>query len=347
MAKNELSSIAVSAFCENLAMMLEAGIQPDEAAALLAEDTHNPLFHKTAQTMQESLLLGSTLSEAAKNCGTFPPYVVKMIAAGEASGRTDAVLRSLARHYSAQDQLQKKLKSAVVYPGLLLGLMALILIVLLSQVLPVFTGVYNRFAGNVASSSFAYIQFAYGVGWFALVITLLLAALLVFCLVTARTTKGRSRLSGLFELLPLTSSASRKLAVARFTSTLSIFIASGVDVDTALDAADGMVDHGETHEKIQKCKISMSKGSGLATAIFNEKVFEPLYGRMLLSGARSGNLEQVLARLSDLFTQDANNALDSLIDSIEPLLAGFLTISVGVTLLSVMLPLIGILGTIG
>jgi type II secretory pathway component PulF len=211
----------------------------------------------------------------------------------------------------------------------------------------VFTGVYNRFAGNVASSSFAYIQFAYGVGWFALVITLLLAALLVFCLVTARTTKGRSRLSGLFELLPLTSSASRKLAVARFTSTLSIFIASGVDVDTALDAADGMVDHGETHEKIQKCKDSMSKGSGLATAIFNEKVFEPLYGRMLLSGARSGNLEQVLARLSDLFTQDANNALDSLIDSIEPLLAGFLTISVGVTLLSVMLPLIGILGTIG
>ena len=78
-----------------------------------------------------------------------------------------------------------------------------------------------------------------------------------------------------------------------------------------------------------------------------QKVFEPLYGRMLISGARSGQADTVLARLSQLFTQDAQAAMDALIDSIEPILAAFLTLAVGVTLLAVMLPLIGILGSIG
>ena len=91
----------------------------------------------------------------------------------------------------------------------------------------------------------------------------------------------------------------------------------------------------------------MQKGKGLSTALFEQKVFEPLYGRMLISGARSGQADTVLARLSQLFTQDAQAAMDALIDSIEPILAAFLTLAVGVTLLAVMLPLIGILGSIG
>ncbi len=347
MAKNELSSLAVSAFCENLAMMLEAGIQPDEAAALLAEDTSTGPFQQAAKAMQRSLLLGASLSQAAKDTGMFPDYAVQMIAAGEVSGRTDGVLRSLARHYAGQDQLEKKLKSAVVYPGILLGLMALILIVLLAKVLPVFTGVYQSLAGDVASSSYAYIRLAYGVGWAALIVTLLLAALLAAGLILSRTTAGRAKLSGLFERLPLTAPASRKLAVARFTSALSIFTASGVDVDTAMNAAGEMVAHGGLQAQIQRCKAAMAEGKGLATAIFEQRLLEPLYGRMLLSGARSGSTENVLARLAQLFTQDADQALDRLIDSIEPVLAGFLTLAVGITLLSVMLPLIGILGAIG
>ena len=79
----------------------------------------------------------------------------------------------------------------------------------------------------------------------------------------------------------------------------------------------------------------------------DQKLFEPLYARMLLSGERSGKTEQVLARLTSLFTQDADDELDRVVDMVEPAISAFLTVAVGITLLSVMLPLIGILGTVG
>lgn len=347
MAKNELNSLAVSAFCESMAMMLEAGIQPDEAAALLAEDSGAGQLQQAARSMQKSLLLGESLSQAAKTCGMFPDYAVRMIAAGEVSGRTDSVLRSLARHYASQDQLQKKLKSAVFYPGVLLGLTAVILAVLVAKVLPVFTGVYQSLAGSLAGSSYGYIRFAYVVGWAALAVTLLLAAALAAGLILSRSASGAHRLARMFEVVPFTASAARKLAVARLASALSLFLASGVDADTALTAASDMVEHQGLRAQLQACHEEMQKGKGLSTALFEQKVFEPLYGRMLISGARSGQTDTVLARLSQLFTQDAQAAMDALIDSIEPILAAFLTLAVGVTLLAVMLPLIGILGSIG
>lgn len=347
MAKNELNSLIVSAFCESMAMMLEAGIQPDEAAALLAEDSGTGPMQQAALSIQKSLLLGESLSQAARASGVFPDYAVRMIAAGEVSGRTDRVLRSLARHYASQDQLQKKLKSSVFYPGVLLGLTALILAVLVAKVLPVFTGVYQSLSGSLAASSYGYIRFAYAVGWAALLLTLLLAALLVAGLVLSGSSAGARRLSALFEKLPLTAPAARKLAVARLSSALTLFLASGVDADTALTAAADMVDHQALRAQLQACHQEMEQGKGLATVLFEHKIFEPLYGRMLLSGARSGQTDSVLARLTQLFTQDAQTALDRLIDAIEPLLAAFLTLAVGVTLLAVMLPLIGILGSIG
>ena len=156
--------------------------------------------------------------------------------------------------------------------------------------------------------------------------------------VLGRTAAGRARLSHVFQRLPLTAAASRKLAVARLAGALDIFIASGLDADTAMEAAEGMVDHTGLHAAITAARGQMAQGSGLATAVHDQKLFEPLYARMLLSGERSGKTEQVLARLT---------SLDRVVDMVEPAISAFLTVAVGITLLSVMLPLIGILGTVG
>ena len=177
MAKRELDALAVSALCENLALLLGAGIQLDEAAGLLCEDSAAGPFREAARTMQKALLLGESLSSAVEKTGALPGYAVRMIAAGEKAGRTEPVLNSLARYYASQARLQKKLHSAVVYPAVLLGLMAAILAVLLAWVLPVFTGVYEGLVGDIATSSYGYIRLAYWVGGVALAVTLVLAVL--------------------------------------------------------------------------------------------------------------------------------------------------------------------------
>ena len=257
------------------------------------------------------------------------------------------MLNSLARYYASQARLQKKLRSAVVYPAVLLGLMAAILAVLVIRVLPVFQGVYEGLVGDLYTSSYGYIRLAYWVGGVALAVTLVLAVLVAAGAVLGRRAAGRAVLSRVFQRLPFTAPASRKLAVAQLAGALDIFIASGLDADTAMEAAEGMVDHEQLHKGIAAARAQMAAGAGLGTAVHDQKLFEPLYARMLLSGERSGKTEPVLARLTELFTQDADDEMDRVVDRVEPALAAFLTVAVGVTLLSVMLPLIGILGTVG
>ncbi len=203
MAQKEMNPLAVSAFCESMAMMLQSGISPDEAAGLLAEDSCENDFHAAALAVQKPLLLGDTLASAMEQSGFFPPYCCQMVAAGEKAGRTESVLRSLSRYYESRDRMNRKLRSAVVYPMVLLLIMAAILAVLLAAVLPVFTGVYENLTGGVGSSSFAYIQVSQIVGWVALVVTLVLGVGLLIGAGLSRSPKRAGDFVPLFRKVPL------------------------------------------------------------------------------------------------------------------------------------------------
>lgn len=349
MANKQLESLAISVFCENMAMMLGAGIGAEEAAGLLGEDSTQGSFHDAAKSVQKFLLLqGGTLSEAVAQSGYFPAYVSDMIRVGESAGRIEQTLRSLAGYYASRSCLETKLKSAVLYPLVLLVLMAAILGVLLAKVLPVFAGVYTSLAGDLTSSSYGYIRVAYGIGWLALAVTVLVALVLIAATVASRTSKGLDTLKRMAEHLPVLSGIAQQLSLANFTEVLMIYVASGVDVDSAMEAAGKMVDNETVAQKVDACRRQMKeKGVGLATAVYEQKLFEPLYGRMLVSGARSGSLEPVLERLTDLFSQDARMRIDRAVDRVEPFMSAFLTVTVGIALISTMLPLIGILGSIG
>ena len=343
----QLSPIAASVFCENMAMMLSAGISVDETLALLCEDSEQGDFHEAADAVHRLVISGVPLAQAVRECGMFPQYMSDMIEAGETAGRTDSVLRVLSVYYETQHRLAKKLKSAVVYPAALLLLMAVVLGVMVFQVLPVFTGVYTSLTGSLAASSYSYIRVAYLVGGVALAAVVVLAVLLLAGLLVARTPRGKVWLLGVFEHFPLTGGAFAQLAQAQFTTALATFVASGMNVDVSLERAIPMVQHRGLREKLTRAQAKMEGGQSLAQAFYEEKVFEPLYNRMLLSGSRSGQMENVLERLSAVFSDEADARFELLIGNIEPVLSGLLTLAVGLTLLSVMLPLIGILAAVG
>ena len=211
-----------------------------------------------------------------------------------------------------------------------------------------FPGVYVSLAGDRTASSYGYIRVAYVIGWLALAVTLLAALALIAAVVASLTPRGMAALKHLVERLPGLSGIARQLSLANFTEVLLIYVASGVDVDSAMEEAGKMVDNREVADKVEACRRQMKEqGVGLATAIYEQKLFEPLYGRMLVSGARSGSVESVLERLTDLFAEDGRSRIDQAVDRVEPVMSAFLTVTVGVALISTMLPLIGILGSIG
>lgn len=350
MATKMLENSAVSAFCESVAVMHSAGIQMDEAVFLLGENMEDAAFKRACDDVYKELIVGKPLALAMDDSGCFPSHVVDMVGAGEHAGRLENVLWSLARYYDEEDRLYAKIKNAIAYPAALLCVMSAILLFTVIVILPVFVDVYHGLTGNLTAGSFGYVNASIIIGWIALGVTLLCTVLVVLGVLAGRSAAGRQRLLRLFEKAPLTRGPMRQMAVSRFTAALATFVAAGVDTDTAMEKAVAMVDHGNLKSQLEAVRMQMTdpaQAKSLAQAIFDNNVFEPIYARMLVVGTRSGSLETVLASLSDTFFDDSIVRLDGLIDSVEPTLAAFLTVGVGATLIAVMLPLIGIMGSIG
>ncbi len=348
MAVKELGNLAVSIFCRNMSMLISAGIDAEEAVGLLADDAAANDFRDAAKAVQNRMLTGQPqLSAAMLESGYFPSHACKMLAAGEKTGKSENVLKSLADYYESRDRLARKMKSAVNYPMILLILTAAILILLLVRVLPVFTNVYRSLAGGLTTSAYIYLRVAYVVGTVALVLAILFG---IFLLLTARTVRGNgadgSSVGFLSKFGPAKDAIS-KLSLAHFTQVLHLFVASGADVDTSITAAEELVSDPVTKQKVEAVRKHMKEDNvGLSRAIYDIGLFEPLYARLFMSAVKAGQTEQMLGKLASSFSLEADEAVDSLIDSIEPIISAFLTIAVGIVLLSTMIPLIGILGAV-
>lgn len=349
MSEQLLESSAVSAFCSSIATMLAAGIQTDEAVHLLAENREQSNFKRVCDKVYAGLVSGESLAQSMENSKAFPAYAVEMVRVGESSGRTERALLSLGRYYESEHRSFSKLQSSVGYPATLLCVMSVILAFTVVFILPVFSDAYDSMAGSLTTGSFSMVGASLVIGWVALIVVLATTIIAVAISFLAHTETGRLRVAKLLEVFPGTKRAMYQLALSRFTSALAAFIASGVQEETALKQALSTVDHAALKAKLEVAYDSMTSldnPRSLGQAIAENEIFEPVYGRMLLMSTRSGSTDEVLGHLADIFFSDANTQLDRAVDSIEPILAAFLTIAVGATLIAVMLPLIGIMSSI-
>lgn len=350
MAEKLLESSAISAFCSSVSTMLAAGVQTDEAVHMLSENREQSHFKNACEQVYSKLIEGSGLAAAMESTGAFPTYAIEMVRVGESAGRTERVLRSLGRYYDSEGRTFAKLQNSVGYPAALLCIMSVILAFTVAVILPIFTSAYDNMSGSLTAGSFNMVGASIAIGWVALVIVLLATIAALAIAIMARSEGGRMRVVKLFEKVPTTRRAMYQLALSRFTSALSAFVASGVQEDEALKRAMATVDHAELAGKLKAAYASMTdveNPRSLGQAIVEQDIYEPVYGRMLLVGSHSGSTDEVLNHLSNVFFEDATVKLDGAIDTVEPTLAAFLTVAVGATLIAVMLPLIGIMSSIG
>ena len=345
-----LTAADVSVFCEGMAMMLSAGIQTDEALSLLDIRSGNARLSAVCDIAYRRVLAGEGLAAAMRATGAFPSHAVGMVEVGERSGRLEQTLRRLMVYYDEESRVFAKIRTAVGYPAALLCVMAVIVAFTVWVVLPVFIQVYEGLAGSLAAGSSASIAASIGIGWAALIITVFGAAAAVAAVVASRTPRGNAMLQRSFERLPITRPIMEKLALSRFTLVLSTYVASGVNDDVALAQSVETVEHPRIREHAQRALRLMrdpDSACGLSAALAESGLLDALSARMLVVSARTGTVENVLAGLGETFFNDAADGIDRVVDSVEPLLAALLTIAVGATLLAVMLPLIGIMGSIG
>lgn len=347
MSKKKLDELGVSAFCESMAMMVQSGIRTDEAVALLqSESRDDGILAQGLSEMKTTVEQGGALADAMRGTELFPDFAVRMIGAGESSGRLEDVLFRLSRYYAGQKTMAEKLRGAVTYPAAMLLLIIAVLSLMLAIVLPAFRAVYDRLTGSLAASSYAYIRWAGVFCTAALVVMALLAVLLLVGLLLWKSGK-RGVVLAVLENLPRCRAILKTNALYRFTSALGTFLASGEMQDEAVLASIPMAGSEKLEEKLRALYGRMEQGHSIAQAAYDEELFEPVYGRMLLAGERSGSQEQVLERLTQLLEEDSAHQVDRLVEIVGPALSGVLMVTIALTLISVMLPLIGMMNAIG
>ena len=350
MAAKLLDSGALSALCGSVATMLSAGLQIDEAVHLLAENREGSRFRQVCDQIYRGLIAGESLSASMRATGAFPQHTVDMVETGEKSGRLESVLRTLDVYYSEEDRTFQKVRSSVGYPAALLCIMAIILAATVVVILPVFANVYESTSGSLTAASSSMALASIVIGWVAFVITVACAIVAIFLFAASRTQSGRERVLAIFERIPSTRQAMYELALSRFTSALATYIAAGITTETAMRQALETVRHGRLRARLEYALEAMEdleNPRSLPQAFTEADILDPLYAHMLTVGAHAGSLDEVLMSMSTMLFDDATLQLDRALDRIEPMLAALLTIAVGATLVSVMLPLIGIMTSIG
>ena len=225
----------------------------------------------------------------------------------------------------------------------LMLLMCVVLAVLVFGVLPMFMRVYGSIAGSLEASSFAYVPAARIVGWISLILSTVIGLGLLVLVLTMRTPQGRDKLRRPMERSRFTRHAIRLLEISQMTGTAATLLSSGASEMNALEFCLHQTQYAELKKILETCRDDMDQGTMLVQSLVRRRVLPGLYGQMLLSGEESGQLPQAMKMVSYRLEQEAEDALCGVIDCIEPVLTGYLTLAVGFTLLSVMLPLLGIL----
>lgn len=334
-------------FCSQISLVLKAAIPMEEGIAAICETMEDSRDQALLKQLQDSVAMTGSFYTALEESKRFPPYMVNMVRIGEKAGKLDDVTASLAAYYEREDQLRSQIKSAVTYPLILILMISAVIAVLVIKVLPVFQQVFENLGSDMSASSITAMNIGGAIGKYAFFVILGVVLLAVACFAASKTTKGAIFFANLAEKLPFIRKISDKIGAARFASVMSMLLGSGYDTTEALELLPGVLGSPKVIKKSEACRIAIEEGKSFSKALEENHMFSGIYSSMINVGARTGNIDSVMDKLADHYNEEVDTALSNAVSFIEPIMVGLLSVIIGAILLSIMLPLMGIMSSIG
>ena len=341
--KRKLSNDEIASLCLELSLLLHAGVGTGDALSLLAqEEEHRGML----SAMAEQVDGGKTLSTALRESGVFPVYVCGLVEVGERTGRTEEALAALSRYYEERVRIGRRVRSALLYPAVMLALMLVVIGVLLVKVLPIFDDVYASLGGRLTGVAAGLLNLGRWIEGAMPVLYLILAGLVLVVLVFGLVGPLRRGVVSLWQKTRGDRGVSRKLNNARLAQALAMGMASGLPVEEAVSLSANLME-GRARKRCQECGQRLEKGESLGAALRLSGLLPPRQSRLLELGQRSGAGDASMEKIARDLGEEGEAALDALVGRVEPALVLVCSVLVGLILLSVMLPLMHIMSAIG
>lgn len=335
----------LSIMCRQFSTMIDAGVNLVRCLAVLADQATNPKLKAILSDIRSEVEGGQTLTRALeKYPATFDRLFIGLVNAGEVGGALEESLQRLSGFLESDVKLRAKVKSAMTYPVMILSFAMLVLIGLMTFILPKFMVLFDDLgieelpgptAMLKATSNFMISK------WYWMII--IFVAFIVAYRMFARTKVGRRLLDRMKLKVPVFGSLSHKIAIARFSRTLSTLLASGVGILQAMETVAGTVSNDIISDAILSARSSIREGERIGEPLARSKLFPPMVVQMISIGEESGSLDPMLSKVADFYENEVDAAVASLTSAIEPVLIISLGVMVGFIVISLFLPLIAVI----
>jgi len=330
----------LAVFTRQFSVMIDAGLPLVQCLEILGTQEEDKNFAAVILATRGDVESGASLADAMKKYPkTFDPLFSNMIAAGEAGGILDTILKRLATYIEKAVKLKGQVQSAMIYPIAVVVIAGLVVGVILWKVIPTFANLFAGLGADLPLPTRFVIALSNGlVRFMPFILVGLGAAVFAFRSYYA-STNGRRVVDSITLKLPVLGSLMRKIAVARFCRTLSTLLASGVSILEALDITARTAGNAIVEEAILTTRKSIERGETIAAPLKETNVFPPMVVQMISVGEATGALDTMLSKIADFYEEEVDVAVAGLLTLLEPIMIFFLGVVVGGIVIAMYLPI--------
>jgi type IV pilus assembly protein PilC len=337
-------------FTRQFATMIDAGLPLVQCLELLATESENKTFKKVLQEVKESVESGSTFADALdKHPKVFNNLYVQMVKAGEVGGILDTILNRLSLSMEKALRLKKQIKSAFIYPIVVLSVAAIVIAVLMIFVIPTFAKMFDEMGATLPALTQYIVSISnwltIGFGW--LWITIGVGIIVGVFMAVNRNDKGQFMLHSFYLKIPVVGDLIKKAAVASFTRTLGTLISSGVPIMDGLEIVARVAGNRVVEQELTFVRSSIAEGKTLGEPMRDSAVFPHMVVQMIVVGEQTGALDTMLQKIADFYEEEVDDAVAALTSMLEPLLMVFLGVAVGGIVIAMYLPIFSLAATFG
>lgn len=335
-------------FAKQFSTMIDAGLPIVQCLDILHSQQENPTFKKMMKEIKDGVESGATFAETLKKYPKqFDDLFVNMIAAGEAGGILDTILRRLSNYMEKAAKLKAQVKGAMTYPMITIAIAVIVVGVIMVFVIPVFQEMFAGMGGQLPGPTLIVV----GISNFTrdnILYMIIGVVLLIFAFKKFYATeRGRKLIDNLSLKTPIFGPLIRKVAVAKFTRTLGTMLSSGVAILDALDIVAKTAGNKTVERAIYDVRYGISEGRTMADPLQESGVFPSMVCQMISVGESTGALDAMLGKIADFYDDEVDQAVENLTAAIEPMMMVFLGVVIGGLVVAMYLPIFKMASALG
>lgn len=330
-------------FCEQFSIILRSGMSAIEGLAILNDDSQTERGKEILTFLYKDMEESGSLAHAMEQSGAFPASAAAYVRTGEETGCLDEVMKGLSAFYAKEIQITDQIQSAVAYPLVMLGMMTAVIVILLVKVLPVFRQVFRQLGLEMSWISGALLGIGETLSRYSTAFLVLLAAMIGFILFLVLHPKGQELIRKIVCRFPGMKEIPVNLDYSRLCQCISLGIRSGLSPELCVELAGAVVTQTEIREKLASIQKQLAEGYGFTEAITESGLFKAMELRLISLGFQAGASDEVMEKLAEQYEEKSTDSVSHIVSILEPTIVIVLSILVGLVLLSVMMPLLGLL----